>query len=113
MLCSWSLLLGCALVLPAAGPRAVTGYGTGYGEYSPGPANLSRGELGDADVRSAIRAVGARRAEFLARWRAGGAKRAESADSAGGGDRNGRAVPGPPAVRGAEDAVVLGVFGEA
>src|SRR5258708_3667736 len=27
-------------------PRAVTGYGTGYGEYSPGPANLSRGELG-------------------------------------------------------------------
>src|SRR5260370_2205923 len=27
-------------------PRAVTGYGTGYGEYSPGPPNLSRGELG-------------------------------------------------------------------
>src|SRR5258708_32470170 len=99
MPCSWSLLLGCALVLPAAGPRAVTGYGTGYGEYSPGPANLSRGELGDADVRSAIRAVGARRAEFLARWRAGGAKRAETADSARGEETDGGAPAGRPARR--------------
>src|SRR5258708_21831044 len=43
-------------------PRAVTGYGTGYGEYSPGPANLSRGEFGDADVprRSARLAPGRR-----------------------------------------------------
>src|SRR5258708_18757798 len=31
-------------------PRAVTGYGTGYGETSPGPANLSRGELRDVGV---------------------------------------------------------------
>src|SRR5258708_6198634 len=86
-------------------PRAVTGYGTGYGEYSPGPANLSRGELG---TRMSAR-QSARLAPGVRNFRVATARLAPNVrnrqDSAGGEDRNGDALPGRPAVRGAEDAV--------